>query len=397
MKELSRIASAVRASTTMEIDAMSKSMKAAGIDVIGFGAGEPDFDTPANITQACIQALEEHKTRYTAASGIAELKAAACMRIESDCGISYKPSNVIIASGAKHIVYLALRALINPGDEVILPAPCWVSYYELIQMVGGVPVVLYAGEEADFKLTAAQLEAAITDKTKCLILNSPCNPTGMAYSREELEALAAVCVKKDIYVLSDEIYYSLLYDGVEFVSLASLNDEIKARTILINGVSKSYAMTGWRIGFAMADEKIIKVMSNYVSHSTAGPATFSQWAAVEALTGTQEPREVMRSAFQERRNYIVERINAIPGVSCLKPQGAFYIMMNIKELLGKELYGVKIESADDFCTLFLQKGLVATVPCTGFFAPGYVRWSYATSLDNIQSGCDRLEKFLAEG
>ncbi len=396
MKKLSQVASAVRASTTMEIDGMFKKMKAEGIDVVGFGAGEPDFATPENITEAAIQALREHKTKYTAASGITELKAAACQRMKEDCGLDYQPANVVIASGAKHIVYLALRALVNPGDEVLLPAPYWVSYYELIKMVGGVPVVLHASEEAQFKVTAGQLRAAVTDKTKCLILNSPCNPTGMVYSWQELQAIADVCVEKDLYVLSDEIYYTLVYDGVEFVSLPSLGEEIKARTILINGVSKAYAMTGWRIGYAMADEKIIKVMSNFVSHSTGGPATFCQWASVEALSGPQDARETMRKAFEERRNYIVARINAIPGVSCLKPQGAFYIMMNLRELIGKELYGVTIRDADDFANLFLQKGLVATVPCTGFDAPEFVRWSYATSMENIKEGCDRLEKFLAD-
>jgi aspartate aminotransferase len=395
MKELAQVASAVRASTTMEIDSLFKQMKAEGIDVVGFGAGEPDFATPENITQTAIDALNAHKTKYTPASGIGELKAAVCHRMKEDCGLDYEPSNVVIASGAKHVVYLALRALVDPGDEVILPAPYWVSYYELIKMMGGVPVVVHATEADDFKITAQQLRDAVTPKTKCMILNSPCNPTGMVYTREELQALADVCVEKDLYVLADEIYYSLLYDGREFVSLASLGDEIKARTILINGVSKSYAMTGWRIGYALADAKIIKVMSNYVSHSTASPATFSQWGAVEALTGPQDTRETMRQAFEERRNYIVERINAIPGVSCLKPEGAFYIMMNLKELIGKELYGVKINNADDFANLFLQKGLVATVPCTGFDAPEFVRWSYATSLDNIKEGCDRLEKFLA--
>lgn len=396
MKELSKVASAVRASTTMEIDTMFKRMKAEGIDVVGFGGGEPDFGTPENITNAAIEALRENKTKYTAASGIAELKSAVCHRIEEDCGLVYQPSNVIIASGAKHIVYLALRALVNPGDEVILPAPYWVSYYELIKMVGGVPVILYTTQEENLKISGQRLREAITEKTKCLILNSPCNPTGMVYTREELQEIADVCVEKDLYVLSDEIYYTLLYDGRTFTSLPSLGDEIRARTILINGVSKAYAMTGWRIGYALADEKIIKVMSNYVSHSTASPATFAQWGAVEALNGPQETRETMRAAFEERRNYMVERINSIPGVSCLKPEGAFYIMMNLKELLGKELYGVKINTSDDFANLFLQKGLVATVPCTGFGAPEFIRWSYATSMENIREGCDRLERFLAE-
>jgi aspartate aminotransferase len=291
-------------------------------------------------------------------------------------------------------VYIALRALVNPGDEVILPAPYWVSYLELIKMVGGSPVVVTAEESAGFKMTAQQLEAAITDKTKCIILNNPSNPTGMVYSREELEAIAAVCVKHQIYVIADEIYYGLLYDGLEFTSFASLGDEVKELTILINGVSKSYAMTGWRVGYACANPTIAKVMGNFLSHSTGAPSSISQKAAVAALTESQEEIESMRQSFEERRNYIVERMNQVPGVSCIKPEGAFYVMMNMEKLLGKTIHGELIQSSDDFSSAFLKHGLVATVPCSGFGAPNYVRWSYATSLENIKKGLDRLEEFL---
>ena len=396
MKPLSSIAEAVQASTTMAIDAMFKQMKADGIDVIGFGAGEPDFNTPDHIKEAGIAAIEQNVTRYTPAAGTVELRQAVCDRMKADCGLDYKPSQVIVTSGAKHAVYVALRALVNPGDEVILPAPFWVSYYELIKMVGGVPVIVTATEAEHFKLTPEKLAAAITPKTKALILNNPSNPTGMMYNREELTALADVCVRNDLYVVDDEIYYSLVYDKAEFVSLASLSPEMKELCVIINGVSKSYAMTGWRIGYACANDKVAKVMANYLSHSTGSPCAVSQKASLAALTASQDEVEKMRQAFEERRNYLVERMNSIPGVSCIKPEGAFYVMMNLDQLLGKTLHGVKIENADDFADLFLKKGLVAVVPCTGFGAPNFVRWSYATSMDNIKEGLNRLEKFLAE-
>lgn len=396
MKELAQIASVVQASSTMAIDSLAKQMKADGIDVVGFGAGEPDFNTPDHIKAAANKAIAENVTRYTPASGTLALKEAVCKRIHEDCGVDYKPSQVVVSSGAKHCVYLALRALVNPGDEIILPAPFWVSYLELIKMVGAKPVVVTAEESAGFKMTAEQLAAAITPNTKALILNNPSNPTGMVYSREELEAIAAVCVEKDIYVISDEIYYGLLYDGVQSVSVAALGDEIKERTILINGVSKSYAMTGWRIGYLLSNEKIAKVMSNFVSHSTGSPCAVSQAASVAALVGPQDCVEEMRRAFEERRNYIVERMNQINGVSCIKPEGAFYVMMNIEKLIGKTIQGELIQTSDNFSTAFLKHGLVATVPGSGFGAPNFVRWSYATSLDNIKKGLDRLEAFLKD-
>ena len=396
MKKLSDHASAVQASTTLAIDSLYKQMRADGIDVIGFGAGEPDFNTPEHIKQAGIRAIEENFTKYTPAAGVMDLREAVCQRLEEDFGVSYRPTQVVIASGAKHVVYAALQALVDPGDEVILPAPFWVSYLEQIRMVGGTPVVVTATEAEDFKLTAEKLEAAITPKTKAVILNNPSNPTGMVYEKAELEALTQVCVKHDLYILADEIYCNLCYDGRTFTSVATLGEEVKARTILINGVSKSYAMTGWRIGYAAANERIIRVMSNYLSHATGAPASFAQKAAVEALVGPQEEVEQMLAAFEARRDHFVERMNAIPGVSCLKPEGAFYIMMNLTQLLGKTLHGTKIQSADDFASLFLKEGLVATVPCTGFGAPEFVRWSYATSLENIDTGLDRLETFLSE-
>lgn len=394
MKKLSEIASEVQASSTMAIDALAKQMKADGIDVIGFGAGEPDFNTPDHIKEAANKAIADNFTRYTPASGTVALKQAICDRMKLDCGLDYAPSQVVVSSGAKHCVYITLRALVDPGDEVILPAPFWVSYLELIKMVGGSPVIVTAGEDAGFKMTAQQLSAAITPKTKAIILNNPSNPTGMVYSKEELEGIARVCVDNDIYIIADEIYYSLLYDGTHFTSMASLGEEVKERTILINGVSKAYAMTGWRIGYAISNPKVAKVMSNFLSHSTGSPSSISQAASLAALVGPQESVETMRQAFEERRNYIVDRINHIDGVSCIKPEGAFYMMMNIERLLGRTIHGELIQSSDDFSTAFLKHGLVATVPGSGFGAPHFVRWSYATSMDNIEKGLDRLETFL---
>lgn len=396
MKELSTIAQGIQASTTMAIDAMFKQMKADGVDVIGFGAGEPDFNTPDEIKAAGIAAIEQNFTRYTPAAGTVELRQAVCDRMKADCGLSYKPNQVIATNGAKHAVYLALRALVNPGDEVILPAPYWVSYYELIKMVGGIPVVVTATEAEHFKLTPEKLAAAVTPKTKCLILNNPSNPTGMMYGEQELRALADVVVANDLYVISDEIYYGLVYDGKTFVSFAALSDEVWKRTVLINGVSKSYAMTGWRIGYACADDPIAKVMANYVSHSTGSASAISQKASVTALTAPQDKIEEMRKAFEERRNYIVKRMNSISGVSCIRPEGAFYVMMNLEQLIGKTIHGVKITNDDVFADAFLKYGLVAVVPGSGFGAPNFVRWSYATSLENIKEGLDRLEKFLSE-
>ncbi len=396
MKAVSKLAQGVHASTTLAIDSMFKQMRAQGIDVIGFGAGEPDFNTPEHIKEAGIQAIRDNKTRYTPASGLMELRQAACKRLKEDCGLDYEPTQIVASSGAKHNIYIALRCLLDPGDEVILPAPYWVSYQEMVQMTGGVCVVVTATEENGFKMTAQQLDAAITPKTKALILNNPSNPTGMMYTKEELEQIAQVCVKRDIYVIADEIYYSLIYDGAKFTSFASLGEEVKERTILVNGVSKSYAMTGWRIGYAAANPQLAKIMANYLSHSTGNPSTIAQWAAVEALSGEQGDIDDMRAAFEERRNYIVERMNTIPGVSCIKPQGAFYVMMNLEKLVGKTLHGVTIRDGDDFADLFLKEGLVAVVPCSGFGAPNFVRWSYATSMENIREGLDRLEKFLQQ-
>ena len=396
VKPISKIASAISPSATLAINALYKQMQADGIDVVGFGAGEPDFNTPENIKAAGIAAIEENQTRYTPAAGLMPLRKAVCARMKEDLGLDYEPSQVVVASGAKHSVYAAIMVCCDPGDEVIIAAPYWLSYSEMVRMAGAVPVEVVASKEQHFKITAEQLEAAITPKTKMFMLNSPSNPTGMVYTKEELEALAAVCEKHGIYVLADDIYYKLVYDGIEYTSIASVSPAMKEQCIIVNGVSKTYAMTGWRVGYTLSNETVAKAMSSYLSHSTGAPATPAQYAAIEALTGPQDSVETMRQEFEKRRDHLVERMNKVPGVSCLKPQGAFYVMMDMSGFVGKEMYGHVIENDVDFAQLFLEKGLVATVPTSAFAAPNYLRWSYATSLEQIDKGIDRLEKFIAE-
>lgn len=394
MKPLSGIALNVHESSTLAVDALAKKLKAEGRDVIGFGTGEPDFDTPDNIKAAAIAAINAGQTKYTPASGLPALKKAICARLKADCGVEYDPSQIVVASGAKHSIFVALCCLLNPGDEVLIPAPSWVTYAESVAMAGGKPVLVDAPESASFKATPEQLRAAVTPATKLLILNNPSNPTGMLYDEAELRALAGVCIENDLYIMADEIYYRLMYDGKKFTSIATLGEDVRERTILINGVSKSYAMTGWRIGYSASSAKIAKLMSNYLSHSTSAPSTISQFAAIEALEGDQTSVEEMRRVFEQRRDYIVARMNSIEGVSCIKPDGAFYIMVNISALKGRTLGGRVINDGDDFAMAFLEAENVAVVPCSGFGAPDFLRWTYAVSMDDIKRGLDRLESFL---
>lgn len=394
MKEISKIAGQIEPSATLKVDALYKKMKAEGEDVVGFGAGEPDFGTPANIKQAAFEAIGKNKTGYTPAGGLTALRKAIADRLRADCNIRYEPQQIVAASGAKHSIFIALQVMLNPGDEVIIPSPYWVSYVQMIKMAGGVPVVIPASEESNFKITSKMLEEAVTNKTKMLILCNPSNPTGMLYCEDELRPIAKVCEKYDLYILSDEIYCRLVYDGKRFTSVAALGEDIKERTIIVNGVSKSYAMTGWRIGYTASTPYIAKAMENYLSHSTSAPSTISQYAAIEAFSGPQESVAAMRDAFQERRDYIVSRINAIDGVSCRVPDGAFYIMMNITGLIGRTPGGRKIENSDDFALAFLESGKVATVPCTDFGCENFVRLTYAASMDAIREGMDRLERFV---
>ena len=395
MKPISSIAKGIAPSATVAVDTLAKQMKADGIDVIGFGAGEPDFPTPDSVKVAAIKAISDNQTRYTPAAGIMPLREAICQWLKREYGVDYRPGQICVSSGAKHNVFIALQAICNPGDEVILPAPYWVTYEEAIKMTGAVPVVVETTEQTRFKITAEMLEQAITPKTKALILTNPSNPTGMLYSKQELEAIAQVVLKHDLYVVSDEIYDKLVYVG-EFTCFATLGEEIKQRTILINGASKSFAMTGWRIGFAAANEEISKAMANYLSHSTGNPCSVSQYAALEAYSTQEDLLTKMQLAYARRRKYFLERIKKLKDVSCLEPDGAFYIFMNIKPLLGRTIQGVTINSSADFAQALLEKGLVAVVPGEAFGAPGYVRWSYATSMENIREGLDRLEKFLSE-
>ena len=386
---------AIAPSPTLAIDAKFKEMKANGEDVVGFGCGEPDFDTPQYIKDAAIKAIQEGFTKYTPASGTLDLKKAVAEKFKKDNGLEYEAKNVVISNGAKHSLVNAFSAILNPGDEVIVPAPFWVSYPEMVKMADGVPVILETTEENGFKFSAKDLEEAINSKTKALVLNSPSNPTGMVYTEEELRAIADVCVKHKIFVIADEIYEKLIYDG-KHISIASFNDEIKDLTITINGVSKSYAMTGWRIGFAVANDKIAKIMANVQSHAASNPNSIAQAATLAALTGPQDEVEKMRLVFKERRDYMANRINAIEGVSCTMPQGAFYIMMNIEKLIGKTIAGTVITGSDAFAEVFLTNAKVALVPGSGFGADKYLRWSYATSMENIKEGLDRLENFLKQ-
>ena len=397
MKELSRVYSAIEPSATMAVDSKFKQMKADGIPVVGFGAGEPDFDTPDFIKDAAIAAIRNGQTKYTPAAGTNDVRQAVAYRIKEDFGVDYDWSSIIVSSGAKACLFAVFSVLINPGDEVILPAPFWVSYSAQIKMCGGVPVSVFAPESQSFKITPEQLEAAITDKTKAFVINNPSNPTGMIYNREELLALAEICVRHDLYIVSDEIYYRLCYDGAEFVSVASLGEDIKKHTILINGVSKSYAMTGWRCGYAaFGDKNMAKITANALSQALGGIGTMNQVAMAAALRGPQDSVEVMRRVFQERRDYMVSRINAIDGVSCIKPNGAFYVMMNIEDQIGRTLGGHEIRTASDFSMAFLEKGLVAVVACDAFGIDHFIRWTYAASMENIKEGLDRLEKFLKD-
>ena len=394
---LSRKGLSISPSATLAIDSKAKKLKAEGIDVVGFGAGEPDFDTPVHIKQAAIAAIEAGFTKYTPASGTMTLKEAICAKFKKDNGLDYAPANIVISNVAKHSLVNVFQAICNPGDEVIIPAPFWVSYPEMVKLADGVPVIVYTTEEQGFKFTVDQIRQAVTAKTKAIILNSPSNPTGMVYTREELAELADLAVEKGFYVVSDEIYEKLIYDGKTHVSIASINEKIKAQTIIVNGVSKTYAMTGWRIGYTASTPEIAKIMSNVQSHATSNPNSIAQKAAEAAISGPQDMVATMVAAFASRRDYMVKRINSMPGLSCVNPNGAFYVMMNISQLMGKELAGLKIQSSDDFANVLLEKANVALVPGSGFGIDTHVRLSYATSQENITKGLDRIEQFLKQG
>ena len=383
-------------SMTLAIDARAKEMKAAGLDVVGFGAGEPDFPTPAFICDAAREALDKGITRYTPAAGTKELRKAICDKLRRDNDMTYKYSDIIVSNGAKHSLYNIFQAILDPGDEVLIPTPCWVSYPEMVRMAGGVPVFIPSDESNNFIPTNRDIASKVTRRTKAIVITSPSNPNGSVWSREQLQYVADLAVTHPFYVVSDEIYEKLIYDGQKHLSIAQLGEQIKSQTFMVNGMSKAYAMTGWRIGYVAGPSDVIAAMGRLQSQSTSNPNSIAQYAALAALQGDQSCVDDMVAQFQHRRDVMVERINAIPGLSCLKPQGAFYIMMNIKDVLGKKYNGRTIEGSMDFAELLLAEKQVALVPGVAFEAEGYCRLSYATSEEQINKGLDRIAQFVAE-
>ena len=386
----------INPSQTLAITAQALKMKMDGKKVISFGAGEPDFDTPENIREAAILAIKKGFTHYTTNSGIIELKEAIAEKLKKDNNIEYKTSEIMVSTGAKQCLFNTILTICNPGDEVLLPIPCWVSYTEQIKFAQAVPVFIPTYYHEAFKLNAKQVEEKITPRTKLIILNSPNNPTGAVYDPEELKKIAQLLLKYNIYCICDEIYEKMIYDEAKNLSMASLGDEVKNKIITINGVSKSYAMTGWRIGYAAGSEEIIKGMSKIQGHSTSNPNSIAQKASVEALGGKQDTIEKMRKEFDKRRQYMATRLNEIEGMSCLMPSGAFYAFPDVKEILKREIdyNGNKIKNSFDLSNYILKEAEVAVVPGIAFEAEGYLRISYATSMENIKEGLDRIEKLL---
>lgn len=383
-------------SPTLAITSKAKQMKAEGIDVISFAAGEPDFDTPQNVKDVTIKAIEAGVTKYTPTSGTPELKKAVCAKFKRDNGLEYEPSQIIVSNGAKHSIYNAVLALCDPGDEVIIPAPYWVSYPEMVTLADGISVYVRTDESTGFKMTADMLKSAITPKSKILILNSPSNPTGAVYTRSEIESIAELAVKKGLYVISDEIYEKIIYEGNEHVSIASFGEDIKKLTVTVNGLSKSHSMTGWRVGYAAAEQEIVSAMSRIQDNSTSNPVSFVQSGAVESLNGPQDYTAMMAREFNERRKVIVSMLNAIPGIICPDPGGAFYVFPNVSALYGKSYNGNKITGSASFAEYLLQVPNVAVIPGTGFGADGNIRLSYATSMENIKKGVTRIAEAVSK-
>jgi aspartate aminotransferase len=382
--EISARAAQLSPSLTLSIDAKAKAMKAEGLDVCGFGAGEPDFDTPDHIKAAAIQALEAGFTKYTPSAGLPELRQAISDKLQADNGLAYRPSQVVVSSGAKQACYNAILATCQPGDEVVIPAPYWVSYPDMVRLAGAEPVIVPTTERNSWKMRAEDFENAMTPRTKMLILNSPNNPSGAVYTREELGGIVEVAAEEEISILSDEIYEKLVYDEAEHVSVASLSKEAYDLTITVNGFSKSYAMTGWRIGYLAAPEAVAKAVDSIQSHSTSHPASFAQRGAVAALKGDQQPLADMREEFNMRRNYMYDRITKIPNITAVRPQGAFYMLVNVSQL------GL---TSQNFADRLLSKANVAVIPGAAFGDDRTVRLSYATSIDIIKKGLDRFQDF----
>ncbi len=383
-------------SATLAMDARAKAMKAAGVDVIGFAAGEPDFDTPEVVREAMKEAMDMGMTRYTPVAGTLEVRDAIIHRLREDHGLEYERNQVIVSSGAKHTLYTAFQTILSEGDEVIIPTPCWVSYPEMVRMAGGVSMFVECKEEDEFLPSIEAIEKCITPRTKAFMLTNPSNPNGCIWDEERLRALVKLAKEREFYIISDEIYEKLVYGNAKHVSLPTLGEDAYTHTILVGGVSKSYAMTGLRIGFAAGPADVIAAMTNYQSQSTSAPNSAAQHAAAVAYTMDQTCVEEMRQQFEKRRDYICERINAIPGLSCRKPDGAFYVMMNVQKMIGKFYQDTQITASRDFASLLLDNAHVALVPGNAFMAEGFCRLSYACSMENIQKGMDRLEAFVKE-
>jgi len=392
----SKLVNQLKPSATIAAAGKARELRAQGVDVLEFTLGEPDFTTPAHICEAAKQAMDAGHTHYTPATGLPQLKQAVCDAFERDYGITWKPSEVAVSNGAKHAIHNALAAVCEPGDEVIIPTPFWVSYSALVELVGAIPVLVETTEESGFCMTADQFRNAVTDKTRLLMLNSPSNPTGAVYPIDALESLARVAVEKDVIVLSDEIYDKLIYEGHTFRTFASFGDDVKERTIIVNGVSKSWAMTGWRIGWTLAPENVTAAITRLQSQQTSNPCSISQHAAIAALTGPQEAIGEMLSRFQERREYVLNRLRSMPGLTFVDPGGAFYAFFNVSSHFGRELPGgVSVENSSDFCTALLENAHVVLVTGDAFGAPGYVRLSFATNMDILKSGLDAIETFIS--
>jgi len=382
--KISQRAASLSPSLTLAVDSKAKQMKAEGIDVVGFGAGEPDFDTPQHIKDACAKALADGFTKYTPAAGIPELRQAIADKFKRENGLSYKPSQVIVSCGGKHSCYNVIMATCEAGDEVVIPAPYWLSYPEMVKLAGATPVIIPTTDATEFKVTPAQLRQAITPRTRLFILNSPSNPTGSLYTRDEIKALGDICVQKNVLIMSDEIYEKLVYDGAEHVSVAGLSPAHYEHTIIVHGFAKAYSMTGWRLGYLAAPEPIAKAIDAIQSHSTSNPTSFAQKGGVAALNGPQDHLKLWLAEYAKRRAYAHKRLNAIPGISCVNSRGAFYLFPNISRL------GLK---STDFCARLLEEQKVAAVPGIAFGADEYIRISYATDMKSIEKGLDRLEKF----
>lgn len=393
---LSRRAQQIQPSATLAIQAKANQLKAQGVDVVGFGAGEPDFPTPAHIVDRAVEALKKGDTRYTSVGGTPALRAAIASALQRDYGLTYKTSEITASCGAKHALFNLFMALVDEGDEVIVPAPFWVSYPEQVQVAGGTPVIVATAEEDGFLLRPEALARALTPRTKALVLNSPSNPTGSMYGRAELEALAQVLRDRDVVVVSDDIYHKLTYDGARFTSLLEVAPDLRDRTVIVNGVSKTYAMTGWRIGYAAGPEELIRPMEDIQSQSTSNPTSFAQTAAAEALTGAQECVAEMVAAFAERRRVLVEGLAALPGVRCAMPTGAFYAFPNVSGLYGRTTpTGTRIDSSLTLAAYLLEEARVAVVPGGPFGSDAHIRLSYATSLEQIREGLRRIAAALA--